>query len=275
MPLREAVTTLMQGIAGRVVMPRFRMLADGDVAEKSLGEVVTIADREAELRLHEGLAALGLGARIVGEEAAEADPALLDDVGQGLVWLIDPLDGTANFARGDAPFGMMIALVEDGVPIEGWLLDPLTGRLCHAARGRGATCDGVRLRARGTGRAVPVAALGTQFLPPHRRAQVHVHAERELDLVPIPRCAAESYPRVALGVNDLTLFQRTLPWDHAAGVLVLIEAGGVVTDWHRQPYRVGSGTGVLAAANDRLWRVAADLLLGHEAGLIALEDCLL
>jgi fructose-1,6-bisphosphatase/inositol monophosphatase family enzyme len=90
MPLHEEVSALMRAVATDVVMPRFRGLAEAEVTIKSAGEVVTVVDREAELRLHDGLAALGLGARIIGEEAVEEDPGLLDGVGEGLVWLIDP-----------------------------------------------------------------------------------------------------------------------------------------------------------------------------------------
>ncbi|NIJ20022.1 fructose-1,6-bisphosphatase/inositol monophosphatase family enzyme [Sphingomonas naasensis] len=269
MPLHEEVTALMRGVAAEVVLPRFRALAAEDVAIKSAGEVVTIVDREAELRLHDGLAALGLGARILGEEAAEEDPALLDNVDEGLVWLIDPLDGTANFAAGRAPFGMMIALVENGSTVAGWMLDPLTGRLCHAVRGMGAICDGAVIRARPSGALRPRAALGTHFLAPDRRARVHAEADLQLDVVAVPRCAAESYPRLVLGQDDAALFQRILPWDHAAGALFVTEAGGMVTHWDGSPWRVGGhGVGVLAAASPRLWERAADALLRPAAGLV-------
>jgi len=266
------VAALMRDVARCAVMPRYRALAHGDIAEKSPGEIVTVADREAEWRLRDGLDALGLGARIVGEEAAADDPALLDAVGDGLVWLIDPLDGTGNFAAGMPPFGMMIALVEDGVPLAGWLLDPVSGRLCHAERGGGATCDGAAVRARATGATPPVAALGTHFLDAARRAHVHERAAPHLTVLPVPRCAAESYPRLALGVEDIALFQRTLPWDHAAGALFLGEAGGMVTDWAGEPYRVGRRNGLLAAADARLWRRAADILLAPETGLVGARN---
>jgi fructose-1,6-bisphosphatase/inositol monophosphatase family enzyme len=274
MPLREEVATLMRDVAAAAVTPRFRMLAAHEIAEKSPGEIVTTVDRDAERRLYDGLAALDPGARIVGEEAAEQDPGLLDRIDTGRLWLIDPLDGTANFAAGRPPFGIMVALVEDGLPLAGWLLDPLSGRLCHAERGRGTTCNGIAVRTRATGRTPPVAALGTHFLTAERRARVHAHAGNHLDIVSVPRCAAESYPRLALGENDIALFQRILPWDHAAGALFLSEAGGVVSHWDRTPYRVGGvGVGVLCAANEHLWQAAADVLLGTEAGLIETEHC--
>jgi fructose-1,6-bisphosphatase/inositol monophosphatase family enzyme len=67
---------------------------------------------------------------------------LLDQIGRGTCWIIDPLDGTGNFARGAPPFGMLVALADHGVPVAGWILDPLSGRLCHARRGGGAWIDG-------------------------------------------------------------------------------------------------------------------------------------
>ncbi|MDR7256207.1 fructose-1,6-bisphosphatase/inositol monophosphatase family enzyme [Sphingomonas sp. BE270] len=272
MALREQVSALLREVAQAVVMPCFRALAPHDIEEKRPGEIVTRADREAELRLRDGLEALGLGARIVGEEAVEDAPELLDNIGTGLVWLIDPLDGTANFARGEAPFGLMIALVENGVPLAGWMLDPLRDRLCHAERGRGATCDGARVRTTPSGRARPIAALGTQFLAPVQRARVQASASRRFDLTPIPRCAAESYPRVAFGQNDITLFQRILPWDHAAGAVFLTEAGGEIRHWDHRPYRVGSNSaGVLAAATPALWDSASALLLGVGSALADAE----
>ena len=273
MSLKDEVTALMRGVAAKAVMPRFRTLAASEIAEKSAGEIVTSVDREAERLLQEGLELIGIPARVVGEEAAEHQPELLDDIGEGLVWLIDPLDGTANFAAGRRPFGMMVALVEDGVPLAGWILDPVSGRLCHAERGAGATCDGAPVRSRPSGSAMPVAALGTHFMTPEQRAHIHDLAADRFELVPVPRCAAESYPRLVLGQDDLALFQRTLPWDHAAGALFLTEAGGSITDWNGQPYRVGSGRGILAAADERLWALGAELLLGPVASLTEREDC--
>jgi fructose-1,6-bisphosphatase/inositol monophosphatase family enzyme len=272
MSLGPHVSALMRAVASTAVLPRFRRLAAHEIAEKSPGELVTAADLDAERRLADGLAALCPEARIVGEEAAADDPRLLDGVGQGLVWLIDPLDGTANFANGREPFGMMVALVEDGITLAGWILDPLSGRLCHAEDGGGATVNDMPVTSRTSGRFWPVAALGTHFMSAERRERVHACAERRFDVQPVPRCAAESYARLALGHDDVALFQRTLPWDHAAGALFLSEAGGKVTDWHGNPWRVGTdGIGLLAGATEQAWQAAADLLLTPAAGLLEAE----
>jgi fructose-1,6-bisphosphatase/inositol monophosphatase family enzyme len=105
---------------------------------KAIDDVVTVADREAELFLGEGLTKILPEAALVGEEAAHADPALLDRLGDALCWIVDPLDGTNNFAAGKPPFGVMVALAEAGETVAGWIYDPLSGRLCHAHRGEGA-----------------------------------------------------------------------------------------------------------------------------------------
>lgn len=258
-----AVCTLLREVAAAVVLPRFRHLDAADIEEKAKDDLVTIADREAEVELARGLASIDPGARIVGEEACAADPTLLDTVGSGRVWLIDPVDGTNNFAAGKTPFGMMIALVEDGAPQAGWLYDPVADRMCHAVRGGGAFIDRQPVTARATGAAEPVAALATYFMSDEDRAALAERVAGKLTLVEIPRCAAEQYPRLVLGENDLALFQRTLPWDHAAGVLFLEEAGGRVARADGSPYRVGDNRrGMLSAASPELWKQAAPLIFG-------------
>lgn len=258
-----AVCTLLREVAAAVVLPRFRHLDAADIEEKAKDDLVTIADREAEVELARGLAGIDPEARIVGEEACAADPTLLDTVGSGRVWLIDPVDGTNNFAAGRTPFGMMIALVEDGAPQAGWLYDPVADRMCHAVRGGGAFIDGEPVTARATGAAEPVAALATYFMSDEDRAALAERVAGKLTLVEIPRCAAEQYPRLVLGENDLALFQRTLPWDHAAGVLFLEEAGGHVARADGSPYRVGDNRrGMLSAASPELWEQAAPLIFG-------------
>ncbi len=137
--LSDSVAALMRRVAADVVMPRYRNLAHHEVIEKAADELVTIADREAELYLNEGVARIIPEAGIVGEEAVSADPSLLGDLGNGLKWLIDPIDGTGNFAAGKPPFGLMIALIDSGIVQASWMLDPLTDRLCCAALG--ARCD--------------------------------------------------------------------------------------------------------------------------------------
>ena len=257
------VEALMRTVAAEIVMPRYQNLTAGQIEEKATDDLVTIADKESEARLTEGLAKIMPEASIVGEEACATDPALVDQIGTGTNWVIDPIDGTGNFAAGCPPFGIMIALVADGVTQAGWILDPLTARLCTAALGQGATIDGERVTARTSGRDRPIAGISLLFVDPDKRAQLIARAEDRLQMVDIPRCAAEQYPRIVLGQNDIAVFERTLPWDHAAGALFLNEAGGKCARTDGSPYLPGEDrSGMLAAASPHMWDRAAAILYG-------------
>ena len=244
-------------------MPRFRQLDAAHIEEKAPDELVTIADRESEEALSEALLEMLPGSRVVGEEAVSADPSLIEGISQGVVWIVDPIDGTANFAAGETPFGIMVALAVDGVTEAAWLYDPVQDRMCSAGRGQGAFINGARVHARTSGEAIPVAGLSTRYLPPELREDIEQRAEGRMRCVGIPRCAAEQYPRVMLGTNDLALFWRTHVWDHAPGALIVQEAGGKVARFDGTTYAIGqTGKGLLAAASPAMWDEAAAILLG-------------
>ena len=261
--LTSAVFAVIKDAATRAILPRYQQLAEGEIITKSPGELVTVADREAEVLLFEGLARILPEAALVGEEASEADPALLDRLGDALCWIVDPIDGTHNFARGAPPFGVMVALAQSGETIAGWIYDPLSGRLCHAHEGQGAFVGEERIAARTTGEEPPVAAISLVFMDPAQRAAMSAQIAPHYTLVDIPRCAAEQYPRLVLGVNDLSIFERTLAWDHAAGVLFVNEAGGKAARPDGRAYRVDEAhlPGLIGAASPALWDELAARLI--------------
>ena len=264
--LTAAICALMREASERAILPRYRSLAAHEIVTKSakgaLTDVVTIADREAEAILGEGLAQLLPEAAIVGEEAAHADAAVFERLGDALCWIVDPLDGTNNFAEGKPPFGILIALAERGETVAGWIYDCLTGRFCHATRGGGAFVDGERIVARQTGATPPVAANSLVYMSPDRRGAVQREIAPHYTLVDNPRCAAEQYPRLVLGANDVAIFERTLPWDHAAGVLFVNEAGGKAARPDGSAYRVDdhARAGLIGASNPALWEAMAERL---------------
>lgn len=256
--LTQAVHGLMREAAERAILPRYRTLAEAEITSKAADDVVTIADHESEAILAEGLARLLPEAKIVGEEAAHADPAVMTRLNQGLCWIIDPLDGTNNFAAGKPPFGILVALAEAGEAIAGWIYDPLKRRFCHVRRGEGAFIGDDRVIARDSGEVPPVAAISLVFMDPAHRAAVKAHIAPHYRVVDIPRCAAEQYPRLVLGENDVSIFERTLPWDHAAGVLFVNEAGGKAARPDGSAYRVDEDrTGLIGAASPALWEELA------------------
>ncbi len=253
--LTGRVAAIMRDAANRAIMPRYQSLTADQIDAKAVDDVVTIADKEAELILAEGLARLLPEAAIVGEEAAHADPALLDRLGDALCWIIDPIDGTNNYAAGKPPFGVMVALSQAGETVAGWIYDPLSGRLAHAHRGAGAFIGEERITAQTTGQQPPVAAISLVFMDPAKRQAMKDRIAPHYTLVDIPRCAAEQYPRLVLGVNDCSIFERTLAWDHAAGVLFVNEAGGKAARPDGRAYRVDEAhlPGLIGAASERLW----------------------
>lgn len=262
--LDTAVAALMRRVAQEAILPRYQTLAEHEVIAKAANDMVTIADTEAEALLAESLAAILPEAAIVGEEAVHADPALSSRLDNGLCWIIDPVDGTNNFAAGKPPFGIILALSDGGETQSGWIYDPLQDRLCIAHKGKGAFVNGERVSARTTGLTPPIAAISTVFLDPAQRATVQARIAPYYTLVDIPRCAAEQYPRLVLGVNDISVFERTLPWDHAAGVLFVNEAGGMAARPDGTPYRTDQHgqKGLFAASSPALFEAFVKHSLG-------------
>ncbi|WP_119084579.1 inositol monophosphatase family protein [Altererythrobacter sp. B11] len=257
---------LMRQVTQDVILPRFQNLAEGEVFDKGGNDPVTVADREAEAALREGLAKLNPGIGFVGEEAAHAEPAILDRL-DGPCWIVDPVDGTRNFAAGQAPFGIIVALADGGEAHSGWIFDCLSGRFCAAHLGKGAFVDGEQISARATGEEPPVAAISMIFMDDAKRAAMLDTIAPHYRLVDIPYCAAEQYPRLALGVNDVSVFERTLAWDHAAGALWLNEAGGKAARPDGSPYRANERgrTGLIGAASPDLWDDLAGRLAAFPA----------
>jgi fructose-1,6-bisphosphatase/inositol monophosphatase family enzyme len=259
--LHEAMLALLRDVSQRAILPYYQKLAAHEITAKAADDVVTVADHLAEEMLTDGLVKIA-DIPVVGEEAAHADAAVLDRLA-GDCWIVDPLDGTRNFAKGQPPFGILIARASGGEAHSGWIYDCLTGRFCTAHSGKGAFLDGKRIEARTTGETPPVAAISLIFMDPARREAVRA-AIADYRQVDIPYCAAEQYPRLALGVNDLSIFERTLAWDHAAGALWLNEAGGKCARPDGSPYRVAEWErkGLIGAATPALWDDMAERLAG-------------
>ena len=140
----QRVAELMRETAAAELLPRFRTLAKEDIRFKRPGDVVTVADVASEQRLAAGLARILPGVPVVGEEAVDKDPGLVDLIGRPgeTCWIVDPLDGTANFAAGKDRFAMIICLVHDRLAVGGWILDVPRGRMAVALKGQGVALDG-------------------------------------------------------------------------------------------------------------------------------------
>jgi fructose-1,6-bisphosphatase/inositol monophosphatase family enzyme len=262
MAFHKAVHDLLREVSHKAILPYYQALAEHHIEPKEAGDVVTVADKLSEEMLAEGLAEIA-DIPVVGEEAAFANDSVFDRL-TGDCWIVDPLDGTRNFARGEPPFGILLAMAQGGEAHTGWIYDVLSDRFCVAHRGKGAFVNGEKIAARTTGEVKPVAAVSLLFMDMARREGVLAGIGNHYRLVDVPWCGAEQYPRLGLGVNDLSLFERTLPWDHAAGVLWLNEAGGKCARLDGSAYRVDDWQrpGLLGAASPALWDEMAERLAG-------------
>ena len=220
------VADLIREVAAAELLPRFRNLSEDEVRQKRPGDLVTVADVASEQRIASGLAKILPGVPVVGEEAVEADAGLLDLIGRPgeRCWIVDPLDGTSNFAAGKATFAIIVALVEDGRTVGGWILDVPNGRLAVALAGQGVTLDGkVVVGAPGGGS--PSGFVGYKI---RKAVECQLPAVRRRGLGPVStlRCAGVEYLEILAGRAAFSIYRRTKPWDHAAGALMLAEAGG-------------------------------------------------
>lgn len=227
-PDTAKVGALLREAAALHILPRFRALADGDIQQKSPGDVVTQADIDAQAFLVDAFHRLTPGAFILGEEdSGTADqwrPKLAEAAES---WLIDPVDGTHMFARGIPLFGVMVSYQRHGETVKAWILDPVADELVTAEQGAGTWEEGRRLTIR------PVTAdlrnvagtLNLGLAPPDFAIHLASKVKQVGPIVEL-RCAAHSYKLLAEGRHDFTLTHRLYPWDHAPGQLIHREAGG-------------------------------------------------
>lgn len=264
------MTDLMLVVAYDEVLPRFGALTDADVTEKKPGDLVTIADRKAEERLTEGLTALLPGSVVVGEEAVHADPKALGRLGgDEPVWIVDPVDGTANFVRGDERFCMLVALAQAGKVLASWTYAPRLGLLATARQGHGALYNGRPARVpeqppaqAGKGgkgdKARPRLRLThPTYLDPEHDTLLERLRTPEFAVEPSTSAGIE-YLDLVRGEGDAVVYTWEYPWDHAAGLLLLAEAGGVAANVDGSPFSLTGGNALplVAAAHED---VATDL----------------
>lgn len=265
----DAVTAILREVAAAEVMPRFRALAEHEVRAKKGGEVVTVADVAAEREITGRLRDLLPGSQVVGEEATAEDPGLLDIFARvdDWIWIIDPIDGTANFAAGRPVFALMVALVRRGETAAAWILDPVGPRCATAERGAGAWLDGVRLS---LGPPPPPEALrGTLHASTFATAEMarQIQARRaRVGAVKSLRCAGWEYLRLASGEIQFSLFTKLMPWDHVPGTLIFREAGGLALTLDGAPYgaRDHRAEGLLMAPDQASWDWLHDRLFGAD-----------
>jgi fructose-1,6-bisphosphatase/inositol monophosphatase family enzyme len=264
------VGEILAEVARAEIMPRFDGVVANSVRTKaSAFDVVTDADEAAEREIAARLRQRFPGAVVIGEEAAAHEPDLLARiVTADLAFMVDPLDGTKNFASGVPLFGVMVAGVVRGDVVLGVVHDPVCRDTSYAVRGEGAwrQREGSASEDLEVAAAVPLAQMhavaGTNFLPEPLRSSVTRNLGK-LSMTFWLRCAAHEYRMAAAGHCHVLMYNRLMPWDHAAGWLLHKEAGGCSAHFDGTAYEPSHLAGGLICAPDPdSWLAVREALLG-------------
>jgi myo-inositol-1(or 4)-monophosphatase len=231
-------------------------------------DIVTQADLRSERLITARLRETFPEYSILGEEMGEQ---IHGGAGNRYLWCIDPLDGTTNFAHGFPVFAVSIGLLEDGDPILGAVFNPVAGEMFTALRGGGAWLNDRPIRVSAAPN-LAVSLLGTGF-PSHKRSQnpnINFYWEFTLRSHGVRRAgsAALDLCSVACGRFDAFWEFGLKPWDTAAGILLVREAGGQVSDFAGRAYHPGDPE--LVASNllihEEFCRVAREIAARLKAG---------
>lgn len=220
-----AVAATAAQLGGEVLRRRFR--GPLRVDEKALNDFVSDADRASEETIRAFLARETPECAFWGEESGRAGV-------QTRCWVVDPLDGTTNFVRGFPHFAVSVALVERGEVLVGAIYDPMRDELYTAVRGEGAFVNGRKIAV--SHRSSLEGSFLTTGFPFRMGSALATYLEVFAEVFPLaaairrPGAACLDLAHTACGIFDAFFEFFLSPWDLAAGVLLVREAGGVVTN---------------------------------------------
>ncbi|MCV3765289.1 inositol monophosphatase family protein [Rhizobium sp. TRM95796] len=254
----EALAHLLREAAKAEIMPRFRKLGSGDIRIKTeASDLVTEGDEAAERFIKARLDSVLPGALFVGEESVATEPELLPKLADAdLALVIDPIDGTFNFASGIPLFAVMASVVSKGETVAGVIYDPMGDDWILAEKGAGAyqiTPEGVRTKLK-VREPAPLAEMfgmaSTGFVGPEKRAQLLANFAKVRFLMNY-RCAGHEYRAFAGGHVHYLMYNKLMPWDHLAGTLISQEAGAYAARLDGSPYLPSHTEGGLVLTTDK------------------------
>ncbi len=241
------LTVAIKAAQAAAAIHRFHA-ADSDKqvdTKANYADIVTKVDKLSEERVREVISAAYPSHSVLGEEEGEHEGA---DASHR--WIVDPLDGTTNYASGFPFYCVSIALEIEGRLEVGVILDSVRGQLYSAVRGNGAQMNGAPIKVSSTS-SIDRAVLSTGFNAVEKDIDVNLPAfgrgVRQARAVRRAGSAALDLCMVASGQTDGFWELKLHSWDVAAGILILSEAGGRVTDQHGEEYELGSA--VMVSSN--------------------------
>ncbi|MGB0577655.1 MAG: inositol monophosphatase family protein [Alphaproteobacteria bacterium] len=257
LPDISKVSDFIKQVAEVEILPRFHSLSASDQWQKEVGGLVTIADIRSERFLSQALGELLPGSLILGEEgSSNEDQPYLCLEEDTPVWIIDPLDGTNNFAKGKKDFAVIVALSVGKNIRAGWIYAPMHDLMVVAEEGAGAWLEHERLQLSDSTTATALrGSLG-------RRFRNYPNMDDRFASLSNASCCGMEYLDIARGKLDFAHFRRLKPWDHAAGDLVIREAGGTASCVDGTRYRPGDTPpkGLLLARGQKCWDIVAEAI---------------
>ncbi|GAA0231636.1 inositol monophosphatase family protein [Marinomonas primoryensis] len=273
---QDRLIDIVRRAGQEIVMPSFRQLNAADVEIKSsLTDLVTVADKASEAFITAEIQQAFPDWEIVGEEAVAEDPSTTDKIATAdTCVIIDPIDGTWNYAHGLSDFGIILAVVVKGVTRFGLLYDPVNDDWIYANLGEGAFFQRTAMNEKSNNQVPNQTPLALQITAEpeldkltgimsvnaytgQKKQDFALKASRFVRINNLPSCPA--YRQIAQGHFNFSLTYKMLPWDHAAGVLVHTEAGGVCRTLEGKEYSPAMLDGeMLAAQSEQQWQELAE-----------------
>ena len=271
--LLENVAAILRETATEIILPRFNALTTEQIKEKSgPGDLVTVADIEAEEKLSNALKQLVPGSQVVGEETTSKNPDTINFLSSdSLVWVVDPIDGTKNFTRGNHLFCIMVCLLRSSSPILAVIFDPLSDTYLSAEEGSGAWLhftNGVSAKKLKIQESVDLnqmsgfLSLGG-FKDRPTRDKMRLSASKLFKRYDNLGCSGHEYIQIITNRRHFTINYRTFPWDHLPGSLIHSEAGGYQANFEGAKYDPTKLTkGLISAPSEVAWKHIRERFLG-------------
>jgi myo-inositol-1(or 4)-monophosphatase len=243
--------------AGAILRDRFEQ--PHEIQYKGPIDVVTEADKASEDLIASRIREAYGNHDLLGEEGARGELASSD-----FRWVIDPLDGTTNFTHGLPTFAVSIALEQHGLPVVGVVYDPMRDEMFSAHRGAGATLNGLPLKVAANDfliRSLLVTGFSYDMEIRARQAEIWRDLLTRVQAIRQTGSAALNLCYIAAGRFDGYWERGISPWDVSAGALIVLEAGGAVTDLEGGPFR--SDDRQILASNGALHAQLLEIISQH------------
>lgn len=254
-PDHDVIKAFLREAADTFVLPRFKKLDTHEIHEKqSATDLVTLADIEAEEFLKKALRNRYPSIAFMGEETVYKDSSVLSLLQQTEqdYFVIDPVDGTANFVAGKPEFGLMLSFVADGEVRQAYIYDTLQDHFMTAAKGEGAYDGDKRIVFSEDSARLKIGFSKPKYHSETVRAQFNA-AAADIDWH-ILGCSAHEYLRLLRAQERFYFACNVKPWDHLAGSLIVREAGGSVRQWDGRDYTPKDlNASILSASSPEEW----------------------